>query len=145
MKLNVLLVEDFPHPVDKVWRALIDPRALSVWLMENDFEPRVGKRFILRGKQVFPQWRGWIECEVLELETPHRMIWSWVHSDGDPPTRVEFRLDPIPEGTRLTLSHTGEIDPLIGSRLREGWPGKLADLRANLSRPALKHAGAAKI
>jgi len=35
-------------------------------------------------------------------------------------------------GICLTLRHTGEIDPLIGSRLREGWPGKLADLRAHL-------------
>ena len=126
MKLNVLLVEDFPHPVETVWRALTDPAALRVWLMENDFEPRVGKRFILRGRE------NGIECEVLELDTPNRMLWSWVHNDGDQPTRVEFRLDPILGGTRLTLSHMGEIDPLIGSSLKQGWPGKLADLRAHL-------------
>jgi len=133
MKLNVLLVEDFPHPVEKVWRALTDPDALRVWLMENDFESRVGQRFVLRGREVPPGWRGWIDCELLELEPPNRMLWSWVHDEGDPPTRVEFRLDQIEGGTRLTLSHTGEIGPLIGSRLREGWPGKLADLGAHLA------------
>jgi uncharacterized protein YndB with AHSA1/START domain len=133
MKLNVLLVEDFPHPVEKVWRALTEPDALRAWLMENDFELRIGKRFILRGRQMPPESRGWIECEVLELKTPNRMAWSWVHNDGDPPTRVEFRLDPIQGGTRLTLSHTGEIDPLIGSRLKKGWPGKLDGLSAHLS------------
>jgi len=126
MKLNVLLVEDFPHPVERVWQALTDPEALGVWLMQNDFEPRVGKHFILHGRD------NRIECEVVELETPSRMLWSWIHNDGAPPTRVEFRLESIMGGTRLTLSHTGEIDPLIGSRLREGWPGKLADLRAHL-------------
>jgi uncharacterized protein YndB with AHSA1/START domain len=136
MKLNILLVEDFPHPVEKVWQGLTNPEAISVWLMENDFEPRVGKRFILRGREIPSRSRGWVECEVLELETPHRMVWSWVHEGGESPTRVEFRLDPIVGGTRLTLSHTGEIDPLIGSRLTDGWPGKLADLRALLSRPA---------
>lgn len=129
MKLNVLLVEDFQHPVEKVWKALTDPNALRVWLMENDFEPRVGKRFILHGLQK-------IECEVLEIDTPSRMLWSWAHNEGTPPTRVEFRLDPILGGTRLTLSHTGEIDPLIGSRLVGGWPGKLTDLRAHLGRAA---------
>jgi uncharacterized protein YndB with AHSA1/START domain len=133
MKLDILLVEDFPHPVEKVWRALTDPDALSVWLMENDFEPRVGKRFILRGREIPPRGRGWIECEVLEIEQPYRMLWSWVHNDSDAATRVEFRLDPVQDGTRLTLSHTGEIDPEIGSRLRQGWPGKLGDLRAHLS------------
>jgi len=36
MKLNVLLVEDLPHPVEKVWRALTDPDALRVGLMDSD-------------------------------------------------------------------------------------------------------------
>jgi uncharacterized protein YndB with AHSA1/START domain len=140
MKLDVLLVEDFPHPVEKGWRALTDPDALRVWLMDNDFEPRIGKRFVLRGtsaaaagREIPPQGRGWVECELLELEPPKRMLWSWVHDEGDPPSRVEFRLEHTDHGTRLTLSHTGEIDPLIGSRLRVGWPCKLAELRAHLS------------
>jgi uncharacterized protein YndB with AHSA1/START domain len=136
MKLNVLLIEDYPHPVERVWHSLTDPDALRVWLMENNFEPRVGKCFVLRGREVPPGWRGWVECEVLELEPPHRMLWSWVHNDGDPPSRVEFRLDQIKGGTRLTLSHTGEIDPLIGSRLREGWPLKLAELHIQMSNVA---------
>jgi uncharacterized protein YndB with AHSA1/START domain len=134
MKLNVLLVEDFPHPVERVWRALTEPDALRIWLMDNDFELRVGKQFSLRSRESPPRDRGWIECEVLEVEEQHRMIWSWIHNGGDPPARVEFRLQAIEGGTRLTLSHTGDIDPLTGSRLKEGWPGKLAGLRALLSR-----------
>ena len=133
MKLNILLVEDYPHPPERVWRSLTDPDALRVWLMENDFELQVGKRFVLRGREVPHGWRGWVKCEVLEMEPPHRMLWSWGHNEGDPPSRVEFRLDQIEGGTRLTLSHTGEIDPLIGSRLKDGWPGKLSSLRRQLS------------
>jgi uncharacterized protein YndB with AHSA1/START domain len=134
MKLNVLLVEDLPHPVEKVWRALTDPDALRVWLMENDFEPRAGKRFILRGRQAPPGSRGWHECEVLEIKPQRLMVWSWIINEGDAPTRVEFRLEEIDRGTRLTLSHTGETDQITKSRLTEGWPGKLAELRAHLSR-----------
>jgi uncharacterized protein YndB with AHSA1/START domain len=133
MKLNVLLVEDFPHPPEKVWRALTDPEALRVWLMDNDFEPRVGKRFILRGRQVTPEFRGWNECEVLEIEPPRRMVWSWMCNENDPPGRVEFSLEQTESGTRLTLSHTGEMNAVLSSRLTQGWPVKLADLRAHLT------------
>jgi uncharacterized protein YndB with AHSA1/START domain len=129
MKLNILLVEEFLHPVEKVWRALTDPAALRVWLMDNDFEPLVGKHFILRERNVRAGWRGWIECEVLELEMPNRMLWSWIHNEGDSPTQVEFRLERIQGGTRLTLSHTGEVASDLEARLRGGWPGKLAGLR----------------
>jgi len=132
MELNILLVEDFPHPVERVWLALTDPEALRVWLMENDFEPHIGKRFTLRSRQAHPGGRSLIECEVLEMETPNRMLWSWIHYEGGPATRVEFKLESISGGTRLTLSHTGEIDPVIGSGLQQGWPGKLADLRTVL-------------
>ena len=38
----------FPHPPEKVWRALTDPQLLAAWLMPNDFEPRVGHRFTFR-------------------------------------------------------------------------------------------------
>ena len=133
MELNVLLVEDYPHPRDRVWRALIEPDALRVWLMANDFEPRIGKRFILRGRPLPEEWRGWVECEVLELEAPRRMVWAWISNEGAPSTRVEFQLEEIEGGTRFTFSHTGEIDPLMGSRLTEGWPGKLAELGTHLS------------
>ena len=50
----------------------------------------------------------------------------------DPPGRVEFRLEQVEGGTRLTLSHTGEMDENVKSRLTQGWPGKLADLQAHL-------------
>jgi len=134
MKLNVLLVEDFPYSVEKVWHALTNAEALGAWLMETDFEPRLGRRFTLRGRRVPPGSRGWTECEVLELEPPHRMVWSWLINEGDAPTRVEFRLEEKDRGTRLTLSHTGELDADMASRLTEGWPGKLSDLREVLSR-----------
>jgi uncharacterized protein YndB with AHSA1/START domain len=114
MKLNVLLVEDFPHPVEKVWRSLTNPEALRVWLMDNDFEPRIGRRFILRGRDVPAGWRGWIECEVLEINSPHRMVWSWSSNEGDVPSRLQFDLQELEGGaTRLTLRHTGDMDELM--------------------------------
>ena len=131
MKLEILLVEDYARPIEKVWAALIEPAALAQWLMANDFEPRVGKRFTLRGEPT-PQWRGWMDCEVLAMEPPRRMVWSWHRSELEEPNRVEFRLEPITGGTRLTLMHTGETDPASGGRYSSGWPIKLNQLRSLL-------------
>ena len=131
MKLEILLVEDYAHPIEKVWMALTDPAALAQWLMVNDFEPRVGKRFTFRGEPS-PYWRGWMDCEVLSMEPPRRMIWSWLRSESEEPNRVEFQLEPIAGGTRLTLMHTGDTDPAVGGRYSSGWPIKLSQLRSLL-------------
>ena len=131
MKLEILLVEDYTHPIEKVWAALTDPAALAQWLMVNDFEPRIGKRFTLRAEPT-AEWRGWMDCEVLEMEPPRRMVWSWHRSELKEPNRVEFRLEPIAGGTRLTLMHTGETDPAVGARYSSGWPVKLSQLRSVL-------------
>jgi uncharacterized protein YndB with AHSA1/START domain len=47
--MSALVREVFhPHPREQVWAALVDPKALGLWLMPNDFEPRVGHAFTFR-------------------------------------------------------------------------------------------------
>lgn len=135
MKLNIAIDQFYPHSIQQVWAALTDPTALAAWLMSaNDFEPRVGKRFTFRNEPR-PGWRGRVECEVLELEPPSRMVWSWSGADEES-TRVEWRLEPVAGGTRLKLEHSGETDPVTASRLTSGWAGKLSDLGRELTRQA---------
>jgi uncharacterized protein YndB with AHSA1/START domain len=38
----------YPHPPERVWQAITDPRALEAWLMPNDFRPVVGHTFTFR-------------------------------------------------------------------------------------------------
>ena len=128
MKIDVHKVEDFPYPVERLWEALTDPVALARWLMPNDFEPRVGRSFRRRGEPM-PGWRGWTDCVVLELEPPHRMVWSWLSTDDGPATRVEFHLQSIDGGSSLTFTHTGDTDPIMLELLEQGWNAKLQDLR----------------
>lgn len=35
----------YPYPPQRVWQVLTNRHALAMWLMENDFEPRVGHKF----------------------------------------------------------------------------------------------------
>jgi uncharacterized protein YndB with AHSA1/START domain len=107
MSKPITLTRVYPYPPERVWRALTDPAALSEWLMPTDFEPRVGHRFQFKAFPV-PGWRGVVDCEVLELEPPRRMVLSWAgHEDMKQPTRVTWTLEPDGDGTRLTLQHAG--------------------------------------
>ena len=130
MKLRVELDEHIEAPPQAVWQALTDSATLARWLMPNDFEPRVGKRFTLV-TDCAASWEGNVACEVLELVPGERMVWSWQTRGMEHPTRVTFELSPSGSGTRLRLRHVGEADEVVARDLEGGWPTKvrtLADL-----------------
>lgn len=139
MKFDLVFEETYPQPPQEVWAALTDARALSAWLNEMEgFEPRVGCRFRMlcsgAGASV-----DVYHCEVLELEPPRRMVWTWLleQTGSPPPTRVEFRVEPAPGGgTRLEVRHSGDRPADVAERFREGWPSKMATLRETLGAPA---------
>lgn len=75
---------------------------------------------------------GITECEVLEVDPPRRMLWSWrnVNTPGkrQPPTMtVEWTLEPATvrgePGTRLTLVQRGLKGqlPFHGLMMSMGW------------------------
>lgn len=114
----------YPHPPEKVWRALTDPVAIAEWLMPNDFEPRVGHKFQFR-THAAPGFDGIIDSEVLEVDPPRRLVYTW--SSGKLNTRVIWTLQVTPDGTRLILDHTG-FEGLQGWMLSkvlgQGWRSK---------------------
>lgn len=123
----------YAHPPEKVWAALTDPRALAEWLMPNDFEPRVGKRFQFRVDPMM-SFEGIVDCEVLEVDPPRRLVYTWVvHMKGKPPHEpmtVTWTLEPVSEGTRLVLEQTGLEHLSLWWRLsmRHGWGRMLKKL-----------------
>lgn len=128
MRLDVWVEELFPVPVERVWHALTDPHMINRWLMDtDDFRPEVGARFTLR-HEPRPGFRGYVECQVLELAPPHRMVWSWL-SDGSPtPTRLVIELEAHGQATRLTLRHTGDAAEHTVEATGAGWTQKLSQL-----------------
>jgi uncharacterized protein YndB with AHSA1/START domain len=96
----------YPFTPELVWEALTDSASLKQWLMDNDFEPRVGHRFQFRAK---PQkyWRGIVDGEVLEVSKPSRLVYTWKGDEKDEPTTVTWILQAEANGTRLRLEHTG--------------------------------------
>lgn len=118
----------YPHPPERVWRALTDPRALSRWLLPGDFAPRPGHRFIFRhGRE------GRIRGEVVAVEEDRRLSYTW-RRDGEPPSLVTWTLEPVEGGqsTRVRLTHTS----LNAGASASLWPRRLAALERLLA-PAL--------
>ena len=77
MSETVVLDFELKSPIERVWHALTDSATLSQWMMfkSNDFRPVVGHAFQFRGA---PGWDGAVDCEVIEVEKPHRLAYTWV-------------------------------------------------------------------
>ncbi len=103
---DIVLDAVYPHPPERVWRALTDPQELALWLMPNDFVPKLGHKFQFR---TTPRgtWRGIVDCEILELDPPRRLSYSWLGDPKATATRVTWTLTPVEGGTRLVLEHRG--------------------------------------
>jgi uncharacterized protein YndB with AHSA1/START domain len=107
LRADIDVTVSYPHPVEHVWAALTSSQALAAWLMPNDFEPVVGRRFTLRARPAPGLgFDGVVRCQVLELDPPRRMVWSWAGGVID--TTVTFTLEPAGDaGTRLRMHQVG--------------------------------------
>jgi len=101
---TVVIEREFPHAPEKLWRALTEGPLITQWLMKNDFEPEVGRKFQLRSDPV-PNWNGIIDCKVLVVEPQKRLSYSWGTMGLE--SVVLFTLTPAAGGTRLRMEHSG--------------------------------------
>jgi uncharacterized protein YndB with AHSA1/START domain len=108
---RTLVVErDMPHPAEKVWRAMTQPALIADWLMANDFQATVGRRFTFRADPM-PHWNGVTDCEVLVVEPNRRLSYTW-NASGDEAanglkTVVTWTLTPIAGGVRVRMEQSG--------------------------------------
>jgi uncharacterized protein YndB with AHSA1/START domain len=127
-KIGDIVVEQiYPYPVERVWLALTDSRALADWLMQNDFKPVVGHKFQFRSQ---PQgnWNGLVDCEVIEVNEPRSLAYTWKGGTLAKPTTVRYTLEPAEGGTRVRLEHTGFEGPdgmMLSEMLSNGWKTKI--------------------
>jgi uncharacterized protein YndB with AHSA1/START domain len=106
---RTLVVERvFPHPQEKVWRALTQSQLLAQWMMKNDFEPVPGKRFQFRADPA-PNWSGVVDCEVREVDPMQRLSYNWgVGGDESGMAWVVlWTLTPTEGGTHVRMEQSG--------------------------------------
>jgi uncharacterized protein YndB with AHSA1/START domain len=121
MSRTLTFVHEYRHPPERVWAALTDPLAIAEWLMPNDFAPVVGHRFQFRVPPQ-PGWNGIVDCEVLTVDPPRELAYSWKGDALD--TLLRFTLEPTAAGTQLTVVHsgfTGFKATMISLMMGGGW------------------------
>ncbi|GAA1642666.1 SRPBCC family protein [Actinoplanes couchii] len=106
------IVQDYPHPIEQVWAVLTEPELMGRWTTTGKggrpegFVLAPGTRFRFVAEKT-PVWRGIVDCEILEVQAPRLLRYTWVGDEGDAPTFVTYTLEPTPAGTRFTWAHTG--------------------------------------
>jgi len=132
MARNLKFEVFYDKPVERVWAALTNARALAAWLMPNDFAPKLGHRFKFRTKPA-PGFDGIVDCEVLEIDPLKRLVYSW--TGGGVETKVIWTLKAVEGGTQVTLEHSGFRGVrglLVSSILSKGWNSRILRVRLPL-------------
>jgi uncharacterized protein YndB with AHSA1/START domain len=130
---SVIVEREFPHPPEKLWRALTQPHLIEEWLMKNDFKPDVGHRFNIRNNPR-PDVNIVIDCQVLAVE-PHKVL-SYTWNALGLESIVTFTLTATSRGTHLRMEQAG-FRPGQGqaySGAKGGWQAHLANLEQVLAR-----------
>ncbi len=134
-------------PRARVWRALTDAREFGSWFgvtLRGDFA--AGAR--VQGQITFPGYEHLtMEIEVERIDPEGYFSWRWhpyavdpdVDYSAEPTTLVEFHLDEVEGGTRLTVIESGfdRIPPSRRAKAFEanegGWKAQLDNIARHVS------------
>lgn len=123
MTVSIAHEIQLPQSPFAVWAAITDSQTIARWLMPNTFEPTLGHRFTFTTQPIpAANFDGIIHCEVLEIEPPSRLAYTW--TGGGLTTKVTYRLEPDGEGTRLFFEHSGfDLDNPVHRMAHQGMSG----------------------
>ena len=106
---STLVVERvFPHSPEKLWRVLTESSLLAQWMMNNDFQPVVGRKFQFRADPM-PNWNGIVDCEVLIVDPLRQLSYSWGVGGAAAGLQwtVLWTLTPAEGGTHVRMEQSG--------------------------------------
>ena len=130
------MVREISATPEQVFRALTDPEELMRWwgakgmLTSARTNLRPGGEY--RFEFLSPEGdAAWVKGQYQVVDPPRRIVKTWFNSKfPDLRNSVEFRLEPVAGGTRLTLVHSGLKDrPEAFDDYAKGWPDVLGHLQ----------------
>ena len=126
MSLALALDFQYTTSIEKLWSALTDSKKLAKWVLDNNFEPTVGHRFQFRAEPN-EWWDGIIDGEVLVVDPPHRLSYTW--ASGDEQHTVTWTLQELGDGkVNLHLDQTGFSNPHGLAGAKHGWSAWCGEL-----------------
>ena len=129
-------------PIEKVWSAVTEPEHISRWFGRAELD---GAGVGAQGSLTW-QDRSAVPLRIEAIEEPRMVSYRWSNDDasdvlpgdldGDHSTVFTFTLEPVSDGTELTVVETGfetTSDPVSNLEShRAGWDGELDKLVALL-------------
>lgn len=126
--MSVTLSLDFQYKttIEKLWSSLTDSSKLAKWVhnihtgeaMENDFKAVVGHHFQFR-TQPNEWWNGIIDGEVLIVDEPNKLSYTW--ESGEKHT-ITWTLQDLGNGSvNLHLEQTGISNEQALAGAKYGW------------------------
>ena len=132
---SIVVEKVLAYAPERIWQTLTRSDRIAKWLMPNDFEAEVGRRFTFRTRPI-GDWDGVVRCEVLECDPPRLLRYSWIGgSDSNPAqgsrlhSEVTWTLTPVEGGTHVKMVHDGFVLPgnqLAFDAMSPGW-GRVMD------------------
>jgi len=136
-------------PIDRVWRAITDHEEFGAW-----FRVKLDGPFVVgettTGRITYPGYEHMLwRSRVERMDEPRLFVFSWPHPEDPadesqladaPETRVEFRLEEAPGGTRLTIVESGfeALPPdrrATAMRVNEGgWEEQTSNVKAHVEK-----------
>lgn len=106
MQKEIKQIWFFNQSPQVVWDHLTKPELIELWLGKTDFQPILGHKFRLLGKQ-----GSEIDCQVQEINPFTKLSYSWRKNSAKDNTtftsKVMWTLVPKENGTELQLVHDG--------------------------------------
>lgn len=154
-------------PVERVWRAITDVSEFAQWFgiklnqpfspgrtITGTFEGGFDEAYVMQCQISFgleptgirlPEPNA-VFCTVERMEAPNLFSFRWIPYGIDvvcdparePTTLVEFRLEPVAEGTRLTIAESGFEGVPAHRRKRAfmmndgGWSAQIENIRRHV-------------
>ena len=103
----IVVEQEYGAPPEVVWQAITDPQQMCQWFFEPiaEFDATVGfsTRFVVQceGDDYPHLW------DVTEVAAPRRLAYRWRYEGIAGDSFVTWEIDETPNGTKLTLTHTG--------------------------------------
>jgi uncharacterized protein YndB with AHSA1/START domain len=137
----------FEQSPETVWKYLTTSELMAEWLMKNDFELMLGRKFMFKANP-HPDldFDGKVYCEILEIDPEKKLVYSWKSGDGlgtmNVDSIVTWILIPKNEGTELILEHSGfdELkNTMLFQAMNKGWDENVRVKMGNLFNTKLQN------
>jgi uncharacterized protein YndB with AHSA1/START domain len=121
-----------------VFAAITDPAKLKQWWQEPGFSKiESWAHNLVVGGRIIARWSGskgedyLLSGEFLKIDPPQALAYTWESNWLEPvKSRVDWRLERTPAGTRVTVTHSGLRGyPAAIKDYSSGWPSAIRHLR----------------